>query len=147
LVDHEGNVSSTPFPDGRAHKRVYPFLPGHTESQAMAKLYERVYNLIVLSEEISTPSTRAALLDLCRHLHVGEDLRQLRAGDRVAARREGSARKRLVLSQAPPEEGATRLPGYPHQPEVCLALPPRPLTVTVTLSRSPARVSAVPSGK
>lgn len=64
LVDHEGNVSSTPFPDGRAHKRVYPFLPGHTESQAMAKLYERVYKLIVLSEEISTPSTRAALLDL-----------------------------------------------------------------------------------
>jgi hypothetical protein len=64
LVDHEGNVSSTPFPDGRAHKRVYPFLPGHTESQAMAKLYERVYKLIVLSEEISTPSTRATLLDL-----------------------------------------------------------------------------------
>ena len=64
LVDREGNVSSRPFPDGRAQERVYPLLPGHTESQAMAKLYDRVYRLIVLSEEISTPATRAALLDL-----------------------------------------------------------------------------------
>jgi len=71
LVDHGGNVSSTPFPDGRAQKRVYPFLPGHTESQAMAKLYERMSRTCVVG---AGPAGLPRWLDpVCRRGEVRVD--------------------------------------------------------------------------